>query len=154
MSAHAHCIPVDPWFLVGDEPELTGLIRQSLEVNESMPEYVLERIKNIAAENGISDFSRIGLYGLTFKENVDDCRESPTMQLLRKTDIPFKVYDPFVTAERVKNQFHDLDEFLMGIDFVVLMVKHSEIKENMQKLKDKIVLDCHNICDAEGTYRL
>lgn len=149
-----HCIPVDPWFLVGDEPELTPLIRQSLEINESMPEYVLERIKNIANENGITDFSRIGLYGLTFKENVDDCRESPTMQLLSRTELPFKVYDPFVTANKVKNQLHDLDEFLDGIDFAVLMVKHGEIKENMEKLKNKIVLDCHNICPQEGVCRL
>lgn len=39
-----------------------------------------------------------------------------------------------------------------AIDFVVIMVKHNEIKENMDKLVGKIVLDCHNICKQEGTY--
>ena len=48
------------------------------------------------------------------------------------------------------NQYHDLDEFLDAVDFVVIMVKHNEIKENMDKLEGKVVLDCHNICDMLG----
>ncbi len=47
-----------------------------------MPEYVLERTSEIMKENKISDISRVGFYGLTYKENVDDVRESPTLQLL------------------------------------------------------------------------
>lgn len=73
-----HCIPVDPWFLVGDYPSLTKVIGESLKVNASMPEYFLERIYGICSEKGIP-VDRVGLYGLTFKENVDDYRESPTL---------------------------------------------------------------------------
>ena len=51
-------------------------------MNDSMPEYVLERTSEIMKENKISDISRVGFYGLTYKENVDDVRESPTLQLL------------------------------------------------------------------------
>ena len=47
-----------------------------------------------------------------------------------------------------------LDEFLAAVDFVVLMVKHNEIKENMDKLAGKIVLDCHNICNLPGVYHI
>jgi len=54
----------------------------------------------------------------------------------------------------VKNQYHDLDQFLDSVDLVVIMVKHNEIKENMDKLAGKVVLDCHNICKHEGTYRI
>lgn len=153
-----HCIPVDPWFLVGDYPSLTKVIRESLKVNASMPEYVLERIYQITEEKGIEDVGRVGLYGLTFKENVDDYRESPTLQLLdyqrKHLGQPLKVYDPWIEKDLVKNQYHDLDEFLEGIDLVVVMVKHNEIRENVERLKDKIVLDCHNIIDLPGVYHI
>lgn len=102
-----------------------------------MPEYVLERIYEIMDEKGITDVSRVGLYGLTFKENVDDYWESPTLQLLdfqkKHLGTPLKVYDPYIEKDLVRNQCHDLDEFLAGIDLDVLMVKHNEIKENMDK---------------------
>ena len=153
-----HCIPVDPWFLVGDYPSLTKVIGESLKVNASMPEYVLERITQIMEEKGIEDVSRVGLYGLTFKENVDDYRDSPTLQLLeaqrKHLGQPLKVYDPWIKHDLVKNQYHDLDQFLDSVDLVVIMVKHNEIKENMDKLAGKVVLDCHNICKHEGTYRI
>ena len=74
-----HCISVDPWFLVGDYPEEARLIRQAREVNSAMPAFVLERIREIMAEKGIADTSRVGLYGLAYKEDVDDTRESPTL---------------------------------------------------------------------------
>lgn len=152
-----HCIPVDPWFLVGDYPSLTKVIGESLKVNASMPEYVLERIYEICQEKGIKK-ERVGLYGLTFKENVDDYRESPTLQLLdyQKKHLaePLKVYDPWIEQNLVENQYHDLDEFLRDIDLVVIMVKHNQIKENMERLTDKMVLDCHNICNLPGTYKI
>lgn len=153
-----HCISVDPWFLVGDYPSLTKVIWESMKVNDSMPEYVLNRVSNIMDENGLNDYKRVGIYGLTYKENVDDYRESPTLQLLehQKTHLaePLKVYDPYIHKDIVKNQYHDLDRFLEDIDVVIIMVKHDEIKNNMDKLKGKIILDTQNICDLDGTYKL
>lgn len=153
-----HCISVDPWFLVGDYPSLTKVIWESMKINDSMPAFVLERIYTIMQENGMSDISRVGLYGLTYKENVDDYRESPTLQLLecqkKHLAAPLKVYDPFITQDLVENQYHDLDTFLADVDLVVVMVGHDEIKINADKLKNKIVLDTRKVYDAEGTYRL
>ena len=153
-----HCISVDPWFLVGDYPALTKVIWESMKVNDSMPEFVLERIHTIMKEKGLSDISRVGLYGLTYKENVDDYRESPTLQLLECQEKhlaePLKVYDPYITKDIVKNQYHDLDKFLADVDLVVIMVNHNEIKENMDKLNGKVVLDTRKVCDLPGTYRL
>ncbi len=79
-----HCISVDPWFLVGDYPQLTKVIGESMYVNDSMPAFVLKRVSEIMEENDLHDISRVGLYGLTYKENVDDYRESPTLQLLER----------------------------------------------------------------------
>ena len=153
-----HCISVDPWFLVGDYPELTTVIWESMKVNDSMPEFVLGRVYEIMKEHGMTDVSRVGLYGLTYKENVDDYRESPTLQLLEcqsKHLAPhLKVYDPFITEDIVSNQYHDMDKFLDDTDLVVIMVSHNEIRENMDKLKGKIVLDTRKVCDLPGTYRL
>ena len=153
-----HCISVDPWFLVGDYPSLTNVIWESMKVNDSMPDFVLNRIHEIMKEKGMTDISRVGLYGLTYKENVDDTRESPTLQLLesqaRHLAAPLKVYDPFIERDEVANQYHNLDDFLNDTDIVVIMVKHNEIRENVDKLKGKIVLDCHNIIDLPGVYHI
>ena len=153
-----HCISVDPWFLVGDYPSLAKVIDESMKTNDGQPAFVLNRIYEIMKENGITDTQRVGLYGLTYKENVDDVRESPTLQLLecqeRHLAEPLKVYDPFIDKDVVQNQYHDLDIFLNDIDFVVIMVKHDQLQQNWEKLKDKVVLDCHNICPLEGVYHI
>lgn len=153
-----HCISVDPWFLVGDYPSLAKVIDESMKTNDSQPDFVLNRIYEIMKEKGMTDVKRVGLYGLTYKENVDDMRESPTLQLLESQErhlaTGLKVYDPFVAKDVVDNQYHDLDEFLSGVDMVVIMVKHNEIKDNVEKLKDKVVLDCHNIIDLLGVYHI
>lgn len=153
-----HCISVDPWFLVGDYPSLTKVIGESMKVNDSMPDHVLSRINEIMKEKNIRDVSRVGLYGLTYKENVDDMRESPTLQLLESQErhlaAPLKVYDPFITSDVVPGQYHSLDSFLDDVDIVVIMVKHDEIRSNMDKLKGKVILDCCNICDLDGVFYL
>lgn len=153
-----HCISVDPWFLVGDYPAFTKVIHEAMDVNSNMPEYVLNRMYEIITEKGITDIGRIGLYGLTYKENVDDCRESPTLQLLemqkRHLAPPLKVYDPFVKEDIVDCQYHDFDQFLNDIDFIVIMVRHREICDNIEKLFDKTILDCTNVSYLPDTYRL
>lgn len=153
-----HCISVDPWFLVGDYPSLAKVIDESMKTNDGMPDFVLNRIYEIMKENNITDISRVGLYGLSYKENVDDPRESPTLQLLESQErhlaLPIKSYDPYFENDLVPNQYHDFDKFLADIDLVVIMVSHNQIKENMDKLKDKIVFDTRKCCDLPGTYRL
>lgn len=148
-----HCISVDPWFLVGDYPSLAKVIDESMKTNDAMPAFVLHRIYDIMREKGMKNLSRVGLYGLTYKENVDDMRESPTLQLLesqaKHLGEPLKVYDPLIAEDKVENQYHDLDQFLNGVDLVVIMVGHDELKKNMDKLKTKIVLDTRHIYDGE-----
>lgn len=153
-----HCISVDPWFLVGDYPSLAKVIDESMKTNDGMPDFVLNRIYEIMKERGLTDVRRVGLYGLTYKENVDDMRESPTLQLLESQERHLapglKVYDPFITRDVVANQYHALDAFLTDVDMVVIMVKHAEIRENVDKLAGKVVLDCHNIIDLPGVYHI
>lgn len=153
-----HCISVDPWFLVGDYPDLTNLILTARKINDSMPRHVLGRIRDIMREHDIKDISKVGLYGLAYKENVDDTRESPTLQLLERMDehlaFGVKVYDPFVKERIVDHQFMNFEDFLNEIEILVVMVGHDHIKNNMDLIKNKFVLDTKNICPIEGSYKL
>lgn len=153
-----HCISVDPWFLVGDYPSLAKVIDESMKTNDGMPDFVLNRIYEIMKEKGITDVAKVGLYGLTYKEDVDDMRESPTLQLLESQERHLapglKVYDPLIAEDVVPNQLHSLDEFLDSVDMVVIMVGHKEIRENMEKLQSKVVLDTRHICCLDHTYHL
>lgn len=154
-----HCISVDPWFLVGDYPGLANIILAARKINDGMPEFVLERIHDIMKNEGIQNTGRVGLYGLTYKENVDDMRESPTLQLLESMEKHLaggviKVYDPYISKDVVANQYHDFEQFLADVDMVVIMVGHDEIKEKIDQLKGKVVLDTRKICNQEGVYSL
>lgn len=153
-----HCISVDPWFLVGDYPGLANIILAARKINDSMPEFVLERISEIMEQEGVSKVSRVGIYGLTYKENVDDIRESPTLQLLecmkKHLASGLKIYDPYIKKDIVENQYQDFACFMKDIDMVVIMVGHEHIRQNMDVLQGKIVLDTRNICDMDGVYRL
>lgn len=153
-----HCISVDPWFLVGDYPSLAKVIDESMKTNDGMPDFVLNRIYEIMKEKGMADITKVGLYGLTYKENVDDMRESPTLQLLESQERHLanglKVYDPYITDDVVANQYHDFNTFLNDIEMIVIMVSHKEIIDNIGRLKDKVVLDCRNVCNLEGTYKI
>ncbi|HHX71730.1 MAG TPA: nucleotide sugar dehydrogenase [Clostridiales bacterium] len=143
-----HCIAVDPWFLVGRYKEKAKLIRVAREVNDNMPSIVAHRIEDLMKENGVVSYEKVGLYGLTYKENINDVRESPTLQLLslyKEQKDHFCVYDPYVKTKMVDGQVFDMHEFVNRCDFVVIMIGHDEIKNNSYILNDKIVLDTRNI---------
>jgi UDP-N-acetyl-D-mannosaminuronic acid dehydrogenase len=153
-----HCISVDPWFLVGDYPDITNLILAARKINDSMPSFVLQRIRSIMIEKKITDITKVGIYGLTYKENVDDTRESPTLQMLDKMadhlSSGVKVYDPFVNFSIVENQYFDFSKFIVDIELLVVVVAHDHIREHVDKIKTKIVLDTKNIFNFKGIYKL
>ena len=144
-----HCISVDPWFLVGDYPDIVNVVLGAREVNDGMPQYVFERIHEIMKVNKIKDYSKVGLYGITYKENVDDMRESPTLQLLdicEKYNIDnINMYDPLIKEKKFNNQCSSLNEFINETELIVVLVSHSEIIEKQELLKDKIIYDTKNI---------
>ncbi|XZH20399.1 nucleotide sugar dehydrogenase [Clostridium perfringens] len=153
-----HCISVDPWFLVGDYPEIVNIIKAAREVNDSQPDFVIDRIREVMNENGITDISKVGLYGLTYKENVDDLRESPTLQILEKLERYFvkgiKLYDPWIEEKKFENQYNNFIEFLEEAELVVVLVAHDHIKNNQNLLKSKLVLDTKNILKIKNKYTL
>ena len=89
------------------------------------------RPADIMGERGIDDASKVGIYGLTYKEDVDDVRESPTLQMLEGHASPScggsvqGVRTRGVERDVVPNQVHSMVEFLDGLDMVIVMVGHS-----------------------------
>ena len=85
-----HCIAVDPWFIVSKTPEQARLIRTAREVNDSKPEWVIDQVKIKIAEflqanpeKTIKDVT-VACYGLAFKPDIDDLRESPALNITKK----------------------------------------------------------------------
>ncbi len=81
-----HCIAVDPWFIVAQNPEQARLIRTAREVNDHKPHWVINRVKATVADCPADSGKRaselkIACFGLAFKPNIDDLRESPAMEI-------------------------------------------------------------------------
>jgi UDP-N-acetyl-D-mannosaminuronic acid dehydrogenase len=74
-----HCIAVDPWFIVHSAPEEARLIRQAREVNDSKPHRVVEDVRKAA---DAFDRPVVACYGVTYKADVDDVRESPALEIV------------------------------------------------------------------------
>jgi UDP-N-acetyl-D-mannosaminuronic acid dehydrogenase len=84
-----HCIAVDPWFIVSASPDEARLIRTAREVNDLKPEWVIGKVKMALAEylhahpQATAKDVTIACYGLAFKPDIDDLRESPAMQIAK-----------------------------------------------------------------------
>jgi len=82
-----HCIAVDPWFIVSSAPEETKLIRAAREVNDAKPHWVIERVRAAVGAYLMTHTDKtaadvtIALYGLAFKSDIDDLRESPALDI-------------------------------------------------------------------------
>jgi UDP-N-acetyl-D-mannosaminuronic acid dehydrogenase len=123
-----HCISVDPWFLVEVAPDITPLIKTARQVNDSQPEFVIQTVKKTI---GSLDGKRITLLGLAYKPNVDDFRESPSLEIARLLEEDGAVvtcFDPYL--KKPLNPVHtvpDLVEAVRDCDAVILAVAHSEL---------------------------
>ncbi len=144
-----HCIAVDPWFIVHSVPEDARLIRTAREVNDGKPSYVVEKIKEKA-----SRFKApvIGCLGLTFKADIDDVRESPSIKIVRRLAEEkigsLYVVEPHVTSlPQDLNGFEniclvDIKQTLKCSDLIVLLVDHKVFADIDQSiLKEKVVID-------------
>ena len=94
-----HCIAVDPWFIVSSAPEEARLIHMARQVNDSKPNWVVDKVKAAVAEFLIQNPLRtseslvVSCFGVAFKPDIDDLRESPALEITKRLvkELPGKV---------------------------------------------------------------
>ncbi|MFI3115078.1 MAG: nucleotide sugar dehydrogenase [Clostridia bacterium] len=143
VGVGGHCIAVDPWFIYELFPSEAKLILASRERNSSKPRFVAEKI-----EKNIKKGETVGVLGLSYKPDVDDLRESPSIELcniLKDKGINFVACEPFVdySLENITNL--SFEECIKKADFLVITLGHTIFKENIEKIKEKPFYDCVGI---------
>jgi UDP-N-acetyl-D-mannosaminuronic acid dehydrogenase len=143
-----HCISVDPWFLVHTDPEHTPLIRMAREVNDSKPHYIVRHVAQLARQFAAP---KIGCLGLTYKADVDDLRESPSLEIardLRQQDIgEIMACDPYISSERFTEfPLYELADVLEQSHILVLLTDHRHFKHIPRRfLQEKVVVDTRGV---------
>jgi UDP-N-acetyl-D-mannosaminuronic acid dehydrogenase len=141
-----HCIAVDPWFIVDAAPKQAILIRTARQVNDSKPHSIVEKVIKQAQK---FKAPVIGCLGLAYKNDVDDLRESPaldiTRELIKENIGKVLICEPYVKECR-EFELHPLDKVLKESDILVLLVNHKQFYDvDRELLKEKIVIDTRGI---------
>ncbi len=128
-----HCIAVDPWFIVSENKEESRLIYASREVNDKKTEWVIEKIINLVNDMNLesSNKPKLCCLGITFKANVDDCRNSPALKIAK--GLISKNFDVVCCDPNVKEIksliISSLENCLETCDLFICLVAHNEFKE-------------------------
>lgn len=145
-----HCLAVDPYFIVAKAPQTAQLINLARTINTSMPNYVVENVNSLM-EN--VDGKVITVFGLTYKGNVDDVRESPAMEiyelLKEQNNYEVRAFDPHVEKDWVISNMEDAVE---NSDLVLVLTDHQEFKSldwtKMQGMANKQIFDTKNVVNT------
>lgn len=145
-----HCIAVDPWFIVSSAPQEAQMIRIAREINDAKPEWVLAKIHQAVAEHALQSDrpAKIACFGLAFKPNIDDLRESPALSIATRLSEAYPenllIVEPFVhqlpPKLQGKAQLVRASEALSGADIIVLLVDHDDFKAIPKPKRDNLVL--------------
>ncbi len=156
-----HCIPIDPFYLTWKAREYglhTRFIELSGEINRAMPEYVVGKVfKALNERRKALHGSKVLVLGIAYKKNVDDMRESPSvevMELLRSAGAEVAYSDPHVPAfPKMREHKFDLSsvaltpETVAGFDAVVLTTDHAKFDYDMIRTNAQVIID------SRGVYR-
>jgi UDP-N-acetyl-D-mannosaminuronic acid dehydrogenase len=147
-----HCIAVDPWFIVDKSPKTARLIRTAREVNDHKPHYVIDKVK--AAASKLKN-PKIACLGLAFKADIDDLRESPSVEIvhhLKEMQIgELLVVEPHVTelpASLAGSNvtFAEATDAVAKADIVLLLVNHQKFTDiTVGQLAGKVVIDTRGL---------
>jgi UDP-N-acetyl-D-mannosaminuronic acid dehydrogenase len=147
-----HCIAVDPWFIVASDPENARIIRTAREVNNYKTEWVIDQIKAAAdAVARAGDKPRIACFGLAFKPDIDDLRESPALHVAEA--LVAAGYDVLAVEPNIEAHdglaFRSAEAALLEANVVALLVKHRPLAA----LAEAGALSGRNVLDFCGILR-
>lgn len=132
-----HCIAVDPWFIVSKNPKTAKLIKKSREINDGKKEEVIKIIinaisKHKADANLPEDYKiRLAFYGITYKPDIDDVRESPALEIVKamsREPAEIIVVEPNISNidGYLPNAIHKVNPLNINADLHILLVNHKE----------------------------
>jgi UDP-N-acetyl-D-glucosamine dehydrogenase len=157
-----HCIPIDPFYLTWKARQYdmpTRFIELAGEINTSMPRYVITKTTEALNEHSKSlKGSKVLVLGLAYKKNIDDLRESPSIELielLRQKGAKVDYNDPYIPRTH-KQRRHNLRmaskklsaKMLAGYDVVLISTDHSDYDYNWIVKNAKLVVDARNATAA------
>ncbi len=161
-----HCIPVDPFYLTFKAREYgheTRFIELAGEINTNMPIYVTQRIENALKDNGLNvRNANILLLGLSYKPDVDDMRESPSlviMNSLKEAGAKVDYHDPYIDEIKVTRTFPHLagqksspitSGSLSIYDVVVILTDHSSVDYALIATHARLIVDSRNAMQGIG----
>ncbi len=142
-----HCLAVDPYFIVARAPETAQLINLSRTINTSMPQFVVDNVNKLME---IVNGRVLTVFGLTYKGNVDDIRESPALEIYEmlksEGNYDVRAYDPHVKLDWIQQ---DIAQAVNDSDLVIILTDHDEFKEfgesDFMKMSNKRIFDTKNI---------
>jgi UDP-N-acetyl-D-glucosamine dehydrogenase len=164
-----HCVPIDPFYLTWKAREFdinTRFIELAGEVNTKQPYYVVQRAMEVLNEKGISlNGSKILILGASYKKNIDDMRESPSLKLieiLKDKGAEVDYNDPFVQklpqTRKYKFNMNSVSltsSRLASYDLILLCTGHDYYKENSKLItqNSKLIIDTRNVFEGENVYK-
>lgn len=122
-----HCLAVDPYFIIEKAPEEAVLISDARTINNSMTTFVVQQLKKIVPDTS----KKVSVFGLTYKGNIDDVRESPAMdivELLTEEGYELGIYDPHVNQAQVKFKLDTFEEAITNSECILVLTDHAEFR--------------------------
>lgn len=152
-----HCIAVDPWFIVDSAADQARIIKAAREINDSKPDWVIQRVDSFAAARPRSRQGgfAVACLGLSFKPDIDDLRESPALAIATK--LSARGYAVAAVEPNLPELEHhavpaniellSLDDALDKADLTIVLVKHKEFVTARDRIRSKTPL-----LDVVGLY--
>ncbi|BDU51414.1 nucleotide sugar dehydrogenase [Haliovirga abyssi] len=139
-----HCLAVDPWFIVEQFQQEANVIREARLINDYKPQWIVDKVEK---ELDFNKNKKIGILGLAYKPDIDDLRESPSMEIaltLKEKDYDIYACEPNIISNEINGIKNlSLENLLNKVDYIVITLAHKEFIENIDKIKRKsYIFDC------------
>jgi len=123
-----HCIPVDPWFLVQMGEGASRVIHAAREVNDAMPQYVVDKLLREAELNG----GHVAVLGLAYRAGLGDMRESPSLAIisrLKDAGVRVRAHDPYIAPDGHLTGNGNLSDVIAGADAILVATDHQAYRD-------------------------
>lgn len=142
-----HCLAIDPYFICSKAKDTSRLISLAREINTSMPEYVETQVRAL-----LPVASKIAVFGLSYKGNIDDTRESPALEVVNRLREGYElmIYDPHVHGYKTTS----MEEAVRGADMILVLSDHKEFatldhKQLVEWMNHPVLFDTRNFIQPQ-----